>query len=73
MRVYVDGNEVTLVPGMTVRHALVAAGLLTEISRGMLVRDAWGNVTGLEGALSEGDRLYVRTAPPLRPGDTSGT
>jgi hypothetical protein len=59
MQVYVNDNPVDLLPGMTVRHALVAAGRLGEISAGKRVVDEWGNELGLDGALSEGMRVFV--------------
>ncbi len=51
---------VDLLPGMSVRHALVQSGLLEEISKSKRVYDEWGNVLGLEGSLSEGMKIYVR-------------
>lgn len=59
MKVYVNDMEVVLLPGMTVRHAITAAGLMSKI-RQSEVRDAWGNLVGLDGALSEGERIYVK-------------
>ncbi len=58
MRVFVNGASVDLMAGMTVRHALVGAGLPLPFER-LCVRDAWGNEVGLDGALSEGERLTV--------------
>lgn len=46
-------------PGMTVRHAIIAAGCLNEIMKGRKVFDEWGNEMGLEGALTENVRLYT--------------
>ncbi len=60
MRVYVNDQPVDLVPGMTVRHALVAAGRLDDIRAGKRVFDEWGNEVGLDGALSDGARIFVR-------------
>ena len=60
MRVYVNDQPVDLVPGMTVRHALIAAGRLDDIRAGKRVFDEWGNEVGLDGALSEGARIFVR-------------
>lgn len=60
MTVYVNDMEVTLLPGMTVRHAITAAGLISKI-RQAKVRDAWGNEIGLDGALSDGERIFVET------------
>lgn len=60
MVVRVNGEEVTLAPGMKVRHALIAADLLDEVKRGKKVRDGAGNEVGLDGALSDGLELIVR-------------
>lgn len=60
MKVFVNDNEVHLAPGMTVRHALVAAALIEEIDAGAKVYDEWGNEVGLDGAVSENYRLYVK-------------
>ena len=45
---------------MTVKHALIRGGVLEEIVCGKKVCDEWGNEMGLDGALSEGIKLYVR-------------
>lgn len=58
MRVYVNDRPVELAPGMRVRHALLAAGYPPS-ARGLAVRDEWGHVMGLDGALSEGARIMV--------------
>jgi hypothetical protein len=58
--VYVNDRPVDLLPGMTVRHALIGAGCLADIRGNKRVYDQWGNVLGLDGALSEGMRIYVR-------------
>jgi hypothetical protein len=60
MRVYVNNKPVDLLPGMTVRHALIAAGRLAEIASGKRAYDEWGNEIGLDGALSEGMRIFLR-------------
>jgi hypothetical protein len=61
MKVYVDRIPVELLPGMTVKHALMAAGLLKGIETSKKVWDEWGNELGLDGALSEGMEIYVRS------------
>ena len=60
MRVYVNHKPVDLLPGMTVRHALIKAGLLGQVEAGLKVYDEWGNELGLAGALSEGIKIWVR-------------
>ena len=59
MKVFVNNREVHLAPGMTVRHAIIAAGLTKEIEAGKKVFDEWGNELGLDGALSENSRIHV--------------
>jgi hypothetical protein len=60
MRVYVDDVPVDLPAGMTVKHALIHARLLKEIEASKKVYDEWGNEMGLDGALSEGMKVYVK-------------
>jgi hypothetical protein len=60
MRVYVNDQPVDLPRGMTVRHALLQAELLTEMKSSKKVYDQWGNEVGLDGALSEEMKLYVK-------------
>jgi hypothetical protein len=61
MKVYVDRVPLELLPRMTVRHALIAAGLLKEIEASKKAYDEWGNELGLDGALSEGMKINVRS------------
>ena len=60
MNVHVNGQEVNLTPGMTVKHALTAAGLIDEIKQGKKVYDEMDNEIGMEGALTEGAKISVR-------------
>lgn len=60
MQVYVNEEPVELLPGMTVRHALIKAGLLDRVAAGLKVYDEWGNELGLAGALSAGNKIWVR-------------
>lgn len=61
MNVSVNNCTVSLYPPLTtVRHALLTAGLMEEVEAGRKVYDEWGNETGLDGALSEGAKLFVR-------------
>ena len=60
MEVYVNDKPVQVLPGMTVKHALVREALLEELERGKKVYDEWGNELGLDGALSEGMRMNMR-------------
>jgi hypothetical protein len=59
MKVYVNDKPVDILPGMTVMHALLNSGLLSEIGP-KKVYDSWGNEIGLDGALNEGMKIYVR-------------
>ncbi len=60
MTVYVNDEAMEVLPGMTVKHALVRAGLLLRIDSARRPRDEWGNEIGLDGALCEGMRIYLR-------------
>jgi hypothetical protein len=60
MKVYVNDKEVSIIPGMTIRHALIRSGMLRMAESGQKVYDKWGNEVGLDGAIEEGVRLYVR-------------
>ncbi|MDD5167940.1 MAG: hypothetical protein PHN75_03905 [Syntrophales bacterium] len=58
IKVYVDGAAVLLLNGMTVRHALIAADLLSK-GEDLRVLDEWGNDLGLDGALH--DEMIIKT------------
>jgi len=60
MILYVNDEQITFFPGMTVKHALINSGYMEEIVAGKKVYDEWGNELGLDGALSEGTRIYVK-------------
>jgi len=60
MEVYVNDKPVHLLPGLTVKNAIADEGLLEKLERGKKVYDEWGNELGLDGALSEGAKIFVR-------------
>jgi hypothetical protein len=60
MRVYVNQKPVEVLPGMTVRHALLSAGLLDLIAAGQKPYDQWGNEVGLDGALAPEMKICVK-------------
>jgi len=60
MRVYVNQKPVDLVPGMQVRHALIGAGQMAKIAGGLKAYDAWGHELGLDGALTDGMKIFVK-------------
>jgi hypothetical protein len=60
MRVYVDEKPVDLVLGMQVKHALIGAARMAEIGAGLKVYDAWGHELGLDGALADGMKIFVK-------------
>lgn len=66
MTVHVNDKAVTVAPGMTVRHALIAAGC-GQPKIGEKVRDEWGNELGLDGALHEGMKLALDRKSPHAP------
>jgi hypothetical protein len=45
---------------MTVKHAVIAAGLIDEIELGKKVYDEMGNEIGLGGALADGSKIYIK-------------
>ncbi len=60
MRVYVNQKSVDLLKGMTVKHAMIAAGLFKETGVFKKIYDEWGNELGLDGAVSEGMKIFVK-------------
>lgn len=60
MRIWMNGQAVDLLEGMTVRQALMQLDLLGAIAEGKRVFDEWGNQVGLEGTVEEGQRFEVR-------------
>ena len=65
MKVTVNDIQIDLMPGMTVRHALIGAGLFGEVKAGKKVFDEWGNEVGLDGALSDNSSIYIGNNAPL--------
>lgn len=59
LNVFVNGSHFHLVKGMSVRHALLAAGMILNNREIPAVLDEWGNLTGLDGALTEGTKLFT--------------
>lgn len=58
MLVVVNGTELSLADGMTVRHAITAlTGKAPDDA--WVARDQWGSRVGMEGALINGDRITV--------------
>jgi hypothetical protein len=60
MKVYVNNQAIHIHAGTTVRHALLAAGVLEELKASKKVYDEWGNEIGLDGALTEGAKIYLK-------------
>ena len=70
MKVTVNDIQIDLMPGMTVRHALIGAGLFDEVKAGKKVFDEWGNEVGLDGALSDNANINIgNNAPAARNGE----
>lgn len=59
MRVFVNRQEVQLLQGMTVRHALIGAGFQGLLSEVLIIKDEWGNSIGMDGALDEEAKISV--------------
>ena len=60
MKVFINDKKIDIFPGMTVRHALIAADFLKDIELNKKVFDEWGNEIGLDGAVAEDLKIYVR-------------
>jgi hypothetical protein len=60
MRIYVNQKPVDLAPGMQVKHALISAGEMGKIVVGLKAYDAWGHELGLDGAVTDGMKIFVR-------------
>lgn len=60
MRVFVNDKPVDIMPGMKIKHALIATGILKRKESPGKVYDEWGNEVGLDGALTEGSKIYVK-------------
>ena len=64
IRVYVDGKPISISRAFSVRHAILAHNedaLAEVISGEAYVADARGVEVGLDGALFDGMRLYVKS------------
>lgn len=64
IRVYVDGKPILIARAFTVRHAVLAHdedALAEVISGEAYVADARGVEVGLDGALFDGMRLYLKS------------
>jgi hypothetical protein len=59
MRVYINNIPFDILQGMTVKHVLISAGLMKEIEQGKRIVDAWKNEIGLEGELTEGEKIFL--------------
>jgi hypothetical protein len=60
MRIWLNDNPIDLLTGMTVRQALIQAGLIRFVSEGAKVWDEWNNEMGLDGSLTEGMHLICK-------------
>jgi hypothetical protein len=64
IEVFVNDRKISIYRGMQVKHALIACDqdLYTAASQGSArVEDANGYIVGLDGALTGGARIYVRS------------
>jgi hypothetical protein len=59
MEIYVNDIPVEILPGMTVKHALISSEMFKDADSIDRVCDKWGNEIGLDGELTEGERIYV--------------
>ena len=58
--IYLNDRMVSLYRGMRVRHALTPEQVCLVESGTAEVRDSYGHVVGLDGALSDGQRLTLQ-------------
>jgi hypothetical protein len=64
LKVYVNDKEAAFFPGTPVRHA-IGARAAKRVARGRaMVVDEEGNGVDLDGALYQGERLYVKPCTP---------
>jgi sulfur carrier protein ThiS len=61
IRVYLDGKPVSIFEGMKVKHILDTETLKCVRMGTKVVIDEDGNQYGLEGSLTEGDELRIKT------------
>lgn len=59
MIVYLNNREVEIIPGMKVKHVLINAGILKKGIYIKSIKDQWGNEVGIDGELSEGDKIFI--------------
>lgn len=63
MKVFINNQEIELFLGARVEDAVRRYLRLKELSdvnlKSVLVRDAWGNEIDLDGALSDGAKIFV--------------
>lgn len=64
--VYVDNRPRHLFVGMNVKHALGTRMTQRVRKHLALVRDADGNLVDTDGALYDGERLYISAIDPTR-------
>ncbi|MBI1801111.1 MAG: hypothetical protein HYR71_05740 [Chloroflexi bacterium] len=64
VRVFVNDREGVFHLGLQVKHAIGSRWARAVRERRAVVRDAEGNRYGLDGALYDGQRLYVETINP---------
>jgi hypothetical protein len=60
VEVRVNGKPVEVRDGMQVKDALIRAGEMEKIAAGLRAYDQWGNELGLDGALVDGVKIFVR-------------
>jgi hypothetical protein len=72
LTVYVEGEPRTFFLGLRVRHA-IGYGDVRLVEQGRAtVLDGDGNVVDLDGALYDGERLYVKQVPEDASSTTGG-
>ncbi len=62
--VYIDDKPKRIFLGLQVKHAIGPRRTKAVLGHRAIVEDADGNRVGVEGALYDGERLYVRPSDP---------
>jgi len=60
MQVFVNEEPVDLISGMQMKHVLIRSDKMAAIDAGFKVYDEWGHELGLDGAVAEGIKIFVR-------------
>jgi len=60
IRIYLDGKGISIFKGMKVKHILDIETIKRVEDGDMVITDADGHERGLQGSLSEGEKLFKK-------------